>query len=91
MLVVPVGMAVTFWLVLRHPDSGGWTDSGDSVPLLHSDSVDSGDRGPRRMSFLAKVITMRGLVRYMVPLGLDYLFEYLLNQVMMMTSTCSTW
>jgi battenin len=35
----------------------------------------------RRLSCRQKLASVRGLLQYMIPLGLVYFFEYLINQV----------
>jgi battenin len=67
-------------------------DSGErlAVPSLCGDSVNEereellGDvlsSGQRMMTCGEKLASVRFLLKYMVPLGLVYFFEYLINQV----------
>ncbi|XP_023344582.1 battenin isoform X3 [Eurytemora carolleeae] len=73
MLVVPVGMFLTFFFLIK-PSSQGHAE--DSVPLVLQEETELGSR----MTFQEKLGSMRGLLRYMIPLGLVYFFEYLINQ-----------
>ncbi len=65
-------------------------DIGERLPSLCGDSVDEereellGDglmSGQRMMTCGEKLASVRFLLKYMVPLGLVYFFEYLINQV----------
>ena len=73
MLIVPVGMFLTFFFLIK-PRSQGHAE--DSVPLVLQEETELGSR----MTFQEKLGSMRGLLRYMIPLGLVYFFEYLINQ-----------
>jgi hypothetical protein len=79
----------------HRPSSPAPLLNGDSaerlaVPSLCGDSVDEereellGDglsSGQRMMTCGEKLASVRFLLKYMVPLGLVYFFEYLINQV----------
>ena len=74
MLIVPLGMFLTFFLMIK-PRIQEQTE--DLVPLVLQDD----DVVPTtRMSLTEKLGSIRGLLRYMIPLGLVYFFEYLINQ-----------
>lgn len=74
MLVVPVIQAITFWLVLVHPPQ-------HSIPITKHgiDSQEQIIEVPRK-GFKEKLSLVPGLLKYMIPLGLVYLFEYFINQ-----------
>ncbi|XP_014211039.1 battenin [Copidosoma floridanum] len=78
MLVVPAIQAITFWLVLTHPEP--------TITLV----TDNGGVGSQeqiieapKMSTARKIRLVPGLLKYMIPLGLVYLFEYFINQGLM--------
>lgn len=74
MLVVPIIQAITFWLVLIHPPQS-------SIPITKNgiDSQEQIIEVPRK-SFKEKINLVPGLLKYMIPLGLVYFFEYFINQ-----------
>lgn len=94
MLVVPVLMAASFWLLLRAPASGRcpWesvlngstTDqavedhSPSSETIIQSETVSV--ESPPTLTIQEKFRIIPSLLVYMVPLGLVYLFEYFINQ-----------
>ncbi|XP_011501961.1 PREDICTED: battenin [Ceratosolen solmsi marchali] len=75
MLVVPVIQALVFWLVMTHPeptltlvtDNGG---VGSQEQIIEAPKMTLGQ----------KLRLVPKLSKYMVPLGLVYLFEYFINQ-----------
>ncbi|KAF2880872.1 hypothetical protein ILUMI_25299 [Ignelater luminosus] len=73
MLVVPLMMAISFWVILPSPPRF------ETVPEIKSGS--SSIHGPR-LTFKKKLSLIPGLLKYMIPLGLVYLFEYFINQGM---------
>ncbi|XP_033188049.1 battenin [Bombus vosnesenskii] len=74
MLIVPIIQGITFWLVLVHPPQS-------SIPITKNgiDSQEHIIEIPRK-SFKEKINLVPGLMKYMIPLGLVYLFEYFINQ-----------
>ncbi|XP_043253287.1 battenin isoform X3 [Colletes gigas] len=74
MLIVPAIQGVVFWLVLVHPPQS-------SIPITKNgiDSQEQIIEAPRK-SFKEKINLVPGLLKYMIPLGLVYLFEYFINQ-----------
>lgn len=78
MLVVPIIQGITFWLVLVHPPQS-------SIPITKNgiDSQEQIIEIPRK-SFKEKINLVPGLLKYMIPLGLVYLFEYFINQGLVM-------
>ena len=78
MLIVPIIQGITFWLVLVHPPQS-------SIPITKNgiDSQEHIIEIPRK-SFKEKINLVPGLMKYMIPLGLVYLFEYFINQGLVM-------
>jgi battenin len=75
MLVVPVIQALVFWLVMTHPEptltlvteNGG---VGSQEQIIEAP----------KMTLNQKLKLVPSLSKYMIPLGLVYLFEYFINQ-----------
>ncbi|KAL6259003.1 hypothetical protein P5V15_008925 [Pogonomyrmex californicus] len=74
MLAVPLLQAITFWCVLKHPVH-------TRIPITKNgiDSQEQIIKVPKK-SFRDKINLVPGLLKYMIPLGLVYLFEYFINQ-----------
>lgn len=73
MLSVPLLQAITFWGVLKHPVD---------TKIVIEDGVESQEqiiKVPEK-SFRDKIKLVPGLLKFMIPLGLVYLFEYFINQ-----------
>ncbi|XP_047365002.1 battenin [Vespa velutina] len=73
MLIVPLIQAITFWFILVHP-------SQTNIPIT-KDGIDSQEHIielPRK-SFKDKINLLPGLLKYMIPLGFVYFFEYFIN------------
>ncbi|KAL7303239.1 battenin [Trichogramma pretiosum] len=75
MLVVPIVQALTFWLVLLHPEP--------AMTLV----VENGGAGSQEQMIEAPNMTLKEkfalvpkLLKYMIPLALVYFFEYFINQ-----------
>ena len=79
MLVVPVGLAVSFWALLEPSLTN---NSGEYLPLANTEDLSEPQSEPAssHQSFHHKLWVLRGLAKFMVPLGLVYFFEYLINQ-----------
>nr|XP_050864371.1 battenin [Vespula vulgaris]XP_050864373.1 battenin [Vespula vulgaris]XP_050864374.1 battenin [Vespula vulgaris]XP_050864375.1 battenin [Vespula vulgaris] len=73
MLIVPLIQAITFWFILVHP-------SQMNIPVTKSgiDSQEHIIEVPRK-SFKDKILLLPGLLKYMIPLGFVYFFEYFIN------------
>lgn len=74
MLVVPILEAITFWYILKHPVHV-------KIPITN-DGINNQEqiiKVPKK-SFKDKINLVPGLMKYMIPLGLVYLFEYFINQ-----------
>lgn len=83
MILAPLGMGLVFWGVLVPSRNITASSSQDSVPLLLSEQEDDQQNTrPTEGDFTVreKLKRLRGLFKYMIPLGLVYFFEYLINQ-----------
>ena len=81
MLVVPGGLAVTFWCLLEPSRSSD--QQTEYRPLAQSEHEEDLNRqSPEQsaLSFVEKITIIRSLLKYMIPLGAVYFFEYLINQ-----------
>lgn len=74
MLAVPLLQAITFWCILQHPVH-------IKIPVTENgiNSQEQIIKSPKK-SFRDKINLVPGLLKYMIPLGLVYLFEYFINQ-----------
>ncbi|XP_022163943.1 battenin [Myzus persicae] len=70
MLSVPFLMGVSFWVLLEHPNK-------DEIPTMPSSSLDP---SANSQSISNKMSYIPSLLKFMIPLGLVYFFEYLINQ-----------
>ena len=83
MLVVPLGLALAFWGLLEPSLTN---TSWEYLPL--ADTEDQTPPAPphqsepsrSHQSLRHKLSVLRGLAKFMVPLGFVYFFEYLINQ-----------
>ncbi|CAH0777583.1 unnamed protein product [Bemisia tabaci] len=96
LISVPVLMAIAFWIILDRPNISGSSStsasaqSGESSESyqnsgrkIEEDANSSAYLVPTARSthtFSERLSIMPKLVKYMVPLGLVYFFEYLINQ-----------
>jgi len=73
MLIVPILEAITFWYILKHPRH-------TKIPITKdSNSQEQIIKVPKK-SLKDKINLIPGLMKYMIPLGLVYVFEYFINQ-----------
>lgn len=94
MLVVPVVMACTFWILIVHPKSNT-LDSVASRRLLESNDTSTNNdfdmnttesslsvfNSEDETTFTYKLKLVKPLIlKFMLPLGLVYFFEYFINQ-----------
>jgi len=79
MLAVPLLQAITFWCILKHP-------AYTKIPITKNgiDSQEEIIKIPKK-TFKDKINLVPGLLKYMIPLGLVYLFEYFINQGLVTT------
>jgi len=83
MLAVPLLQAITFWYILKHP-------AHTKIPITKNgiDSQEEIIKIPKK-TFKDKINLVPGLLKYMIPLGLVYLFEYFINQGLVTTFRCN--
>lgn len=89
LLVIPVTMALVFWLLLKHPVLKMEQDNGRGEPNVESQissttiNTTVADDVPLTTTsdtFTMKLKAIPPLFSYMIPVGLVYLFEYFINQ-----------
>ena len=84
MLIVPGGLALTFWCLLEPSRSSD--DQAEYTALAQSEHhVDLNPESPETspLCFAEKLTLIKSLLKYMIPLGAVYFFEYLINQGLM--------
>ncbi|RWS31164.1 Battenin-like protein [Leptotrombidium deliense] len=81
MLIVPFLMSITFWVIIVPPPQST-KDEQSPITSLSLDSVASDDVDSKEREILLseKLIILKNLLKYMVPLALVYYFEYFINQ-----------
>ncbi|EFN70074.1 Battenin [Camponotus floridanus] len=72
MLIVPLLQGITFWCVLKHPVH-------TKISINGVENQEQIIKVPEK-SIRDKFKLIPGLLKYMIPLGLVYLFEYFINQ-----------
>lgn len=86
MLIVPIIQAIAFWMILVHPKDnilelktkdGGI--NGGEIEMQEERSKNAVNNLPDK-GFKDKLTLIPGLLKYMIPIGLVYLFEYFINQ-----------
>ncbi|XP_030066022.1 battenin isoform X1 [Microcaecilia unicolor] len=92
MLVIPVVMLCSYFLLLIHPPSvprwkwhtPAWRSleaTSDRQPLMDHDScAQHTGVGSRNLTFSEKACIIPGLLKYMLPLSIVYFAEYFINQ-----------
>ena len=81
MLVVPGGLAVTFWCLLEPSRSSDQqTEYRPLAQSEHEEDLNLQSPEQSALSFVEKITIIRSLLKYMIPLGAVYFFEYLINQ-----------
>ncbi|RWS17713.1 Battenin-like protein [Dinothrombium tinctorium] len=83
MLIVPLLMAFTFWSLIVPPPKRN--SEREPIHLSHSSSPDlevlDDDKSSKlTLSFGEKILVLKKLLKFMIPLGLVYYFEYFINQ-----------
>lgn len=80
MLVIPVLMGISFFILLVHPKKTDTSEQG-TQPLLCSSPLECCDESTAvKTLFIEKVSLIKPLGKYAVPLMLVYLAEYFINQ-----------
>ncbi|KAL4105266.1 hypothetical protein QTP88_020523 [Uroleucon formosanum] len=70
MLLVPFLMGVSFWVLLEHPKKYEIS----TIPSISTDPSTNSQGLSNKMLYIPR------LLKFMIPLGLVYFFEYLINQ-----------
>lgn len=99
MLVVPFVMLMSYFLLMVPPASvPQWKNRGPEYAAVGSEdrplmdgaeeeeqdrSTPAGDRSTGPLTFTEKMHVIRGLLRFVLPLGLVYFAEYFINQGLM--------
>ena len=81
MLCVPCGLAMTFCCLLepsRSPDNQ--TEYSALAQTEHQEDLRPLSPDTTALTFVEKITTIKSLLKYMIPLGAVYFFEYLINQ-----------
>ncbi|XP_030748507.1 battenin [Sitophilus oryzae] len=75
MLVIPALMCISFWIILPKP-------SKDDIALALEiqRKVNEEELTNPKETIIRKLKLIPGLLKYMIPFGLVYLFEYFINQ-----------
>lgn len=74
MLVVPLTMAISFWIILPSPNT-------ENIKHLEIQRQVNSEEVERPLDALSKKLKLvPGLLKYMIPLGTVYIFEYFINQ-----------
>ncbi|KFM79238.1 Battenin, partial [Stegodyphus mimosarum] len=83
MLTIPVLTALVFWILIVHPVPVKCQCSSEMEPML-GDSIEmtkgNYSKPSELYSFRKKLSLVKPLLKYMIPLGLVYFAEYLINQ-----------
>lgn len=79
MLSVPLIEGAAFWVLLRNPIAIPKKDSEASFQISPDEEYGI-DGGENKFTLGDKLRYMATLLKYMLPLGLVYLFEYFINQ-----------
>ncbi|XP_050497291.1 battenin isoform X3 [Diabrotica virgifera virgifera] len=75
LLVVPVAMGLAFWLLLPRPSQEDIAHALEIQNLVNSDEL----KNPKQ-AFIKKLKLIPGLLKYIIPFSLVYVFEYFINQ-----------
>ncbi|ENN76755.1 hypothetical protein YQE_06596, partial [Dendroctonus ponderosae] len=75
MLIIPAMTAISFWIILPKPSEEDIAEALEIQTKINEDELKS----PKE-SFIKKIKLLPGLMKYMIPFGLVYLFEYFINQ-----------
>ncbi|KAG5887161.1 hypothetical protein JTB14_002516 [Gonioctena quinquepunctata] len=75
MLIVPILMGITFWFILPRPSSADIAHALDIQKIVNKEEL----QNPRN-ALKKKLGLVPGLMKYIIPFSLVYLFEYFINQ-----------
>lgn len=93
MLLMPIVMAIAFWIIIEHPPSTQLTCKlagcgGELEPML-SDNINMSNGAvvakheQPKYTIQEKIFLIKPLLKYMIPLSLVYFAEYFINQGLM--------
>lgn len=77
MLVVPITMGISFWFILPKPSK---EEMESNLEVHRRESLKREELTDYFGAFKKKLKLLPGLLKYMIPLGSVYLFEYFINQ-----------
>lgn len=75
MLVVPAMMAISYFFILPKPE-----EKDDVIDMAVQRQINEEEIKDPMVAFKKKLKLIPGLMKFMIPLGLVYLFEYFINQ-----------
>ncbi|XP_072402254.1 battenin [Diabrotica undecimpunctata] len=75
LLVVPIAMGLAFWFLLPSPSQEDIANALEIQNLVNSDEL----KNPKQ-AFIKKLKLIPGLLKYIIPFSLVYVFEYFINQ-----------
>nr|CAH7768463.1 unnamed protein product [Callosobruchus chinensis] len=77
MLIIPFSMALTFWILLPKPSEGDIAHALEVQRIVNREELKNPVDAIKK-----KISLIPGLMKYMIPFFLVYLFEYFINQGM---------
>lgn len=80
MLSIPLLEGAAFWVLLRNPSTIPRKDSETDMAKTPNDAESASENQPTDLTLSEKIRYMPSLLKYMIPIGLVYLFEYFINQ-----------
>ncbi|XP_027215665.2 battenin isoform X2 [Penaeus vannamei] len=83
MLIIPVIMSLSFWLLLKHPNQAGLCGSRQHYKIIRQEEDDESIEAKDfevSLRFSEKMELLPSLLKYMIPIALVYIAEYVINQ-----------
>jgi len=82
MLLVPAGMFLTYFFLIQVPSQHGYTEVPSQVINQQQDDESDQDQHliQQQLNLIQKMTLIPSLFKYMIPLGIVYFFEYMINQ-----------
>ncbi|XP_063593579.1 battenin-like [Penaeus indicus] len=83
MLIIPVIMSLSFWLLLKHPNQAGLCGSRQNYKIITQEEDDESVEAKDfevSLRFSEKMELLPSLLKYMIPIALVYIAEYVINQ-----------
>ncbi|XP_018571331.1 battenin [Anoplophora glabripennis] len=75
MLVIPLSMAISFWIILPKPSEQDIAHALEIQKIVNNEEM----KNPKA-AIKKKLSLIPGLMKYIIPFSLVYLFEYFINQ-----------